>query len=87
MATQCTVVGVKESVTGRGKKFYNYFFNKPFSDYESENADCIGMSVQTEGCYKSFPVKPGDVVELSYEKGFQDKAVLSDIVVVKPFVK
>lgn len=87
MAKNCTVVGVKKSVTGKGRDFYNYFFNVPFSDYESENADCLGMTVQSEGSYKDFSVKPGDVVQLSYEKGYQDKAVLSDIVVVKPFVK
>lgn len=80
------VVGVKKSRSSKGKDCFNYFFSSDFSDYDKENAECQGRTVTTEFSYTDFGVKPGDHVQLEYEKGFQNMATLSDIVPVKnPF--
>lgn len=83
MADNYILVGRQKGTTKAGKVFYNYFFNRPFTNYESENGECLGMSVSTEFSYEDFPCLPGDTVALSYGRGFQDKAVLTDIRVVK----
>lgn len=88
MAEQFKVIGKKHTKTSKGNNFYQYYFSRPFSPYESEHSEmCIGMAVETEGSFTDFPCKPDDVVELVYTKGFGDKAVLADIKVVKPHIK
>ena len=82
------VVGKKHVVTGKGNDFFTYYFQRPFTLYESENSkSCAGMAVEVENSFTDFPCKPDDVVRLVYTKGFGDKAVLSDIQIVKPHVK
>ena len=81
------VLGKKKVVTKAGKNFFNYFLARPFNDYENDNSECIGRAVEIEGSSLDFNVKPGDMVELSYAKGFQDKATLSGMFVVKSSVK
>lgn len=88
MAGNYIVIGKKHTKTAKGNDFYQYFFSRPFTVYESEHSVmCDGMAVETEGSFTDFPCKPDDVVELVYTKGFGDKAVLSDIKVVKPHIK
>ena len=81
------LIGKKKVVTKAGKNYFNYFLARPFSDYENDNAECIGRATEIEGSPLDFNVKPGDLVELSYTKGFQDKATLSRMDVVKPHMK
>ena len=81
------VVGVKKAVTGKGKDCFTYHFQSEFTDYEVENCECVGKAVLSEFSYEDFGVKVGDTVKLIYEKGFQDKATLSEIIPVKnPFL-
>ena len=87
MAEKYEVIGVQKVKTKAGKDFYNYFLARPFTDYESSNSECIGRAVDVEGTGLEFFVKPGDLVELSYTKGFQGKATLSGMNVVKPAIK
>ena len=88
MADRLICVGKQCTKTKKGNNFYNYYFTRPFTLYESEHSDlCLGMALQTEGSFTDFAVKPDDVVELVYTKGYQDKAILSDIVVVNPKIK
>ena len=82
------VVGIKHTITAKGNDFYQYFFKRPFNAYESEHSEsCAGMAVEIESSFTDFACKPDDVVQLVYTKGFGDKAVLSNIVVVKPHIK
>ena len=88
MADKLIVIGKRHTVTSKGNNFYQYFFKRPFNAYESEHSQsCIGMAVVTESTFTDFNVKPDDVVELVYTKGYGDKAVLANIVVVNPHVK
>ena len=88
MAEQYKVIGKKHTKTAKGNDFYQYFFSRPFTEYESKNSlMCVGMAVETESSFTDFACKPDDVVELAYIKGFGDKAVLADIKVVKPHIK
>lgn len=77
------VMGVKKSETTKGKEAFNYFLAGDFSDYDLKNSECEGRSVLTEFSYTDFGVHVGDFVELDYIKGFQDRATLADMTVVK----
>lgn len=71
-----------------GKKYFSYYFMTEFNNYELENADCLGHSIIIENTSLDFnAVSIGDECELVYGKGFQDKAVLTGIKVVKPSMK
>lgn len=78
------LVGIKEvtmtSGKNEGKTGYTYFFEKPFTEYELSNAVCYGTSVSQEFSYTKFPVSVGDEVSPVYEKGYQDKAVLVNLI-------
>lgn len=91
---QVTIVGVKKSSYGKdGNKRmgYNYSGTKSYTDYELENAECEGTDVITEFSSKDFGIHPGDVVEFMYEPGYQGKAQLVNVRVIKdagnPFEK
>ena len=88
MAERYEVIGKKEVRTKAGRAFYNYYLARPFTPYENDNAVlALGRAVEVEGSGQNFEVKPGDIVELSYSKGYQDKATLSGMTVVKPHIK
>ena len=48
-----------------------------------ENCDCDGKSTFNEFTYTDFGLHVNDLVELDYTKGFQDKATLSGITVIR----
>lgn len=73
-----TIVGVRQSES-KGRKAYNYFGLKDFTDYEIENSKCVGQMVVSEFSYTNFNLKPGDVVEFDYEPGFQGRATLTGV--------
>lgn len=82
-----TLVGVKRSdykgKDGQLKTGFNIYGVKDYTRYEMENAQCEGQAVVQEWTNIDFNIHPGDVVELIYEPGFQDKATLVDIQVIK----
>lgn len=78
------ISGIKKAKTKNGRDFCQYYFEKAFTDYEKENSDCLGMAVGSEFSYKDYGLKPGDVCDFQYEPGFEGKATLSDVVVLKP---
>ncbi len=81
-----TIVGVKAVKSQKsGRIGYTILFTAPFTDYEVENSEsCEGFTCGQVFTYKDYSVKPGDVVDMRYEPGYQDKAQLVDIVMVKP---
>lgn len=83
-----TILGVKAVKSEKTKKVgYTYYFSEPFTDYENESAeDCAGLKCGNVFAYKDYSVKPGDVVDMRYEPGYEGRAMLTDIVMVKPFV-
>lgn len=79
-----TIIGIKKAKTKNGRDFCQYYFRKAFTDYEMENSDCLGFAVGSEFSYKDYNLKPGDECDFCYEPGFEGKATLSDVVVLKP---
>ena len=79
------VIGIRKSENQETKVVSsNLFLQIPFSDWESESAlECTGFKVLSEYIRKPVDCKPGDEVDLVYEKGFQDKAILTEVVVTK----
>lgn len=81
------LIGMKATVmaSGRnqGKTGYTYYFQKDFSDYDRENSTCQGVCVSQEFSYTDFGVAIGDEVTLVYDKGFQDRAVLTNLIPFK----
>lgn len=84
---QVTILGIKKAAykakDGTNKTAYNYSCMKDYTEYEQENAECIGSDVIREYSSKEYPVQVGDVVELVYEPGFENKATLVDMRMVK----
>ena len=85
------LIGIKavKMTTGKneGKTGYTYYFEKDFTDYEKENAVCQGSAVSTEFSYTDFGIAVSEHVQPVYDKGFQDKAVLVNLVPFKPTEK
>lgn len=81
---KCTIVGIKKGSTKNGKDTFNYYGLKDFSDYDMENSECQGKDIVAAFSYKDYGVMIGDEVDLRYEPGFEGRATLSDIVVLKP---
>lgn len=79
-----TIIGIKKAKTKNGKDFCQYYFQKAFTGYEVENSECLGFAVGSEFSYNDYGLKPGDVCDFLYEPGFEGKATLSDVVVLKP---
>lgn len=82
------LLGIKATkmTTGRnqGKTGFTYYFEKDFTDYEKENSVCYGVSICQEFSYTDFGIAVGEYVEPVYDKGFQDKAVLVNLIPFKP---
>lgn len=66
-----------------GKVSYTIHGVTPFEDWESENS--IGMKVVSEWTNRvdCSHLKPGDIVQLFYTKGYQGSAVLNNIILVE----
>mgnify|MGYP003253172164 CR=1 FL=1 len=83
-----TILGVKAVKSAKsGKVGYTYFYSEPFTAYENESAEsCDGLRCGDVFAYTDYAVKPGDVVDMRYEPGYQGKAQLVDIIMIKPYV-
>lgn len=79
-----TIIGIKKATSKSGRDFVQYHVSVPFSGYDIENSDCEGFQVKTEFTYHDYNLKVGDVCDFQYEPGFDGKATLSDVVVLKP---
>lgn len=81
---QVTIVGIKKGQTKNNKDFFNYYGLKQFSDYDKENSECDGQEPVTAFSYKDYMVQVGDLVDFQYEPGFEGRATLSNIIMIKP---
>lgn len=78
----CQVVGIS-SYEKDGNKSYTLHLTGQFNGYEKK-AGAVGLKVFIEWTRLDLShIQVGDVVQLYYERGFQDKATLSDIAVIK----
>ena len=78
-----TILGIKKAQTKNGRDFWQYYFKKDFTDYDLNNSECEGEMVGSEFSYKDYILRVGDVCDFQYEPGFNDRATLSDVVVLK----
>lgn len=85
------LIGIKAvkmtSGKNEGKTGYTYYFEKDFTDYEKENGVCQGKCVTSEFSYTDFGIAVGELVTPVYDKGYQDKAVLVNLIPFKPTSK
>lgn len=81
---KATIIGIRRAENKDGNLVTSLFVSIPFEDWEAagDTTVCLGSKVSSEYIRKDINAKPGDVVELSYKKGFQDKAVLDDVTVL-----
>ena len=77
------IVGIRETKSKTtGKSYFNYFLMEDFTDYEKDSAEsCVGHKVSFESSPLRFDVNVGDKVKCYYDKGYQDKAMLADMLV------
>lgn len=54
-----------------------------FTDYEQEADICLGKGVESIYLSKKVDCKPGDIVDISYRPGFQGRATVDKITIVK----
>lgn len=86
MANTVKIVGIKQMLKKDTKDqyYYNLYYTQLFSQYDVDNAvNLSGVCVGTEFAREDYGVHVGDEVEFLYTKGFQDKAYLAGIKVVK----
>lgn len=78
------IVGIQKGQSRNGRGFTNLHFTTEYTPYESQNGSCVGFKVGTEFTYADLQgIQPGDVVDLVYEKGYQDKATLANVVMLE----
>lgn len=79
-----TVTGIMKGTSKNNRQFTQFFGTTPFTNYESESNDCTGLKTVEVFTYQDFgPVRIGDVCDFLYEPGFQGRATLSDVKVLK----
>lgn len=79
-----TVTGIMKGTSKNNRQFTQFFGTTPFTDYESESNDCTGFKTVEVFTYLDFShVKVGDVCDFLYEPGYQGRATLSDVKVLK----
>ena len=87
MGNTVKIVGIKKMLKKDTKDqyYFNLYYTQPFSQYDVDNAaDLFGVGVGTEFAREDYGVHVGDEVEFLYTKGFQDKAYLAGVKIVKP---
>lgn len=79
-----TVTGIMKGTSKNNRQFTQYFGTTPFTDYEMESNDCTGFKTVEVFTYQDFgPVSVGDVCDFMYEPGFQGRAQLAGIRLLK----
>ncbi len=79
-----TVTGTMKGTSKAGREFYQVYATTPFTDYESQNNDCVGLKTVDVFTYLDCSqLRVGDEIDLVYEPGFQGRATLVKIVPVK----
>lgn len=64
--------------------YWNIFYEQAFSEYDTESAvEIYGKQTGMEFAREDFGIHVGDEVEFIYSKGFQGKAFLNGVKVVK----
>lgn len=80
------IVGIKKTLKKDTTDvfYWNIFYEQAFSEYDTESAvEIYGKQTGMEFAREDFGIHVGDEVEFLYSKGFQGKAVLTGVKIVK----
>lgn len=80
------IVGIKKTLKKDTTDvfYWNIFYTQAFSEYDTESAvEIYGKQTGMEFAREDFGIHVGDEVEFLYSKGFQGKAVLTGVKVIK----
>jgi len=81
------IVGIKKMPNSKDANRIGttIYYTQVFDSYSRERAVYMdGMAVASDFTYNPIECHVGDEVQLLYAKGFQDKATLAGVQVVKP---
>lgn len=82
-----TIVGTRrreyKGKDGRDRVGFDYYGLKDFTNYDIENAECEGNCVVHEFSSRDYGVHVGDLVSFEYEPGFDGRATLCDVALLK----
>lgn len=68
------VLGIKRTPSKEGDRvFVTFACSHGYSDYEIENAECQGVTVENVSANEDFGVQVGDLVEFIYGKAIPTK--------------
>lgn len=72
------IIGIKKAPSSKNPEvvYHTYYFVSQYSDYDIEHAEVYGTPCGSDFTRTDIGCKVGDVVELYYKKGYQDKAEL-----------
>lgn len=79
------LIGIKCQENKSGVDAYNLFVSLPYSDYEIGKAKSA-LGLKTDSYYTTLDckgLKPGDIINLEFEPGFEGKATLTGVHLAK----
>lgn len=80
------IVGIKKTLKKDTTDvfYWNIFYEQAFSEYDMESSvEIFGKQTGMEFAREDFGIHVGDEVEFLYSKGFQGKAVLTGVKILK----
>lgn len=81
---KATIVGILKSVTKNGAEATTLHYTHDMSGYQRENQHGEGLLAESVYTTIALPaIKVGDKVDMLYEPGFQGKATLTAVNVIK----
>lgn len=80
-----TIIGIKVTKNkNTGRNGYTYYYKQNFSQYEVDNSEKVsGISCGSVYSGTDFNVNVGDIVELKYAPGYEGKAQLIGMQIIK----
>lgn len=73
-ADEFKVLGIKKTPSKEGDRvFVTFACCHGYTDYELDNAECSGVTVENVSANEDFGVKIGDVIEFIYGKAINTK--------------
>lgn len=85
------VIGIKKTTSKDGARTYTtYMCERPWTDYEIDNAELAGTAVEEVQTTEDFPIEIGDIVKFYYGKAIGSWQPITDYKLIEratPFDK
>lgn len=74
------VIGIKRAPSAKNKErvYTTYYCLRPYSDYELDKAETVGVAVEEVQTTEDFPIEIGDIVKFFYGKAMGDWQPVTD---------